>query len=211
MCRLLYVRSNKPFRMQTHLQRFTAICSSSKEYQGHGWGCAWQENGKWCSYKNINPIWEDNFTPFRTSTVLIAHARSAFRDRDIAIENNMPFLEDDVVFAFNGELHSVRIREQGKTGAHKIFNYIQRFNRFGLYGGLEKAVSLIGKQSTYIRAMNIILADPNQAVVATTFNEHPSYFTMYVKARNGQTIICSQPYAGENDWQPIANNTVKVF
>jgi len=34
----------------------------------------------------------------------VAHARSAFEDKDIVVENNMPFTDGERVFIFNGEL-----------------------------------------------------------------------------------------------------------
>lgn len=211
MCRLLYVRSSTPFRMSTHLKQFAAICKNSKEFQGHGWGCAWLEQGVWKQYKNINPVWEDDLERFTNTTALVAHARSAFRNRDIHTDNNMPFIKDDMVFAFNGELHGVRIREQGRTGAHKIFNYIHRFRVLGLQAGLEKAVRLITTRSKYIRAMNIILADHKQAVVATGFNEDEAYFSLHTKQLPDGVIICSQPYANGQNWQTISNHTIRLI
>ena len=43
MCRLLCVRSDEAFEMEGHLAAFAAIARNSREYQGHGWGCAWLE------------------------------------------------------------------------------------------------------------------------------------------------------------------------
>ncbi len=128
MCRLLYVRNKVEFKISDQLQKFAEISKSSKEYQGHGWGCAYLENNSWKYYKNIAPIWDDDLTQLGKTTLLIAHARSAFQDKDIVVENNMPFYDDDYVFIFNGELHGVKIKENGRIGAEKIFN-----NSFNVY------------------------------------------------------------------------------
>jgi len=123
MCRLLVVRSERPFAISPHLEKFSHISKHSKEYQGHGWGCAYKDSrGEWALYRNICPIWEDNVSAFPVTTLLVAHARSAFEDRDIRVENNMPFFDGRYVYIFNGELRGVRIREQGRIGAEKIFN-----------------------------------------------------------------------------------------
>ncbi|MCG8607921.1 class II glutamine amidotransferase, partial [bacterium] len=128
MCRLLLVRSQKPFSIREHLIQFSKISENSKEYQGHGWGCAYLHNQEWKLYKNIRPVWEDDLNGFGKTSLLLAHARSAFKNQQIAIENNMPFFNDRFMFIFNGELHGVRIKETGRTGAEKIFNYFRRFD-----------------------------------------------------------------------------------
>ena len=38
--RLLTVRAKRPFAIASHLEKFARIAKNSKEYQGHGWGCA---------------------------------------------------------------------------------------------------------------------------------------------------------------------------
>ena len=97
MCRLLLVKATRPFGVQEQLEQLAHISQHSKEYQGHGWGCAFLEDGQWKLYKNINPIWEDDLSQFGMTTLLLGHARSAFKDEGITIENNMPFYDDPYV------------------------------------------------------------------------------------------------------------------
>ena len=211
MCRLLTVRSEKPFAIMPHLGKFADIARNSKEYQGHGWGCSYRdESGLWRFYKNINPVWEDDLSRFGATTLLVAHARSAFEDRDIVIENNMPFFDGRTVFIFNGELRGVQIREQGRIGAEKIFNFIRRFDRGDTLKALEKAVGIIKKRTRYIRGMNIIMVNEGGIFVSSFFNEDEEYFTM--RYREGtELIICSEPYPSGKKWQRIANNSVRVW
>ena len=211
MCRLLTVRSEKPFAIMPHLEKFADIARNSKEYQGHGWGCSYRdESGLWRFYKNINPVWEDDLSRFGATTLLVAHARSAFEDRDIVIENNMPFFDGRTVFVFNGELRGVQIREQGGIGAEKIFNFIRRFDREDTLKALEKAVGIIKKRTRYIRGMNIIMVNEGGVFVSSFFNEDEEYFTM--RYREGtELIICSEPYPSGKKWQRIANNSVRVW
>lgn len=209
MCRLLYIKSDKPFQIADHLGPFAQIAKDSKEYQGHGWGCSFLHRGKWKHYKNILPVWEDDFHRFGSTTLLIAHARSAFRDKDIRIENNMPFVSGNHVFIFNGELHGVRIREEGRIGAEKIFNFILRQNKNDMVTALIRSMAIIEKRSRYLRALNCIIANLNYAWLASFFNEDEGYFTMHQKKDENLQIVCSEPYSGEPGWKPIPNKTIR--
>ena len=211
MCRLLTIRSKTAFSIEPHLKKFADIAKNSKEYQGHGWGCAYlDEEAGWKFYKNINPVWQDNLSWFGKTTLLTVHARSAFEDRDIVVENNMPFFDGRTVFIFNGELRGVKIREKGRIGAEKIFNYIRRFDQGDTCAALIKAVDIIKKRTRHIRGMNIIMVNDGGIFVSSYFNEDDTYFTMsYREGR--ELVICSAPYPGENNWQPIANNSVRAW
>ncbi len=160
------------FRSSDHLTRFAFVCRNSKEYQGHGWGCAWKDDDQnWQIYRNIRPIWEDDLSRFPRTSLLVAHARSAFEDKDIAVENNMPFSDGERVFIFNGELSGVKIREQGRIGAEKIFNFIRRFDSGDTLAALKKAVGIIRNRTRFIRAMNIIMVKERNIYLSTFFTE----------------------------------------
>ena len=197
--------------MEPHLRKFADIAKNSKEYQGHGWGCAYlDEATDWKFYKNINPVWQDDFSQFGKTSLLVAHARSAFEDRDIVIENNMPFFDGHTVFIFNGELRGVKIRAEGRIGAEKIFNTIRRFDKGDTGTALTKAVDIIKKRTRTIRGMNIIMVNDTGIFVSSHFTEDQAYFTMsYREGR--ELIICSAPYPGEKNWLPIANDSVRFW
>ena len=211
MCRLLTIKSETPFAITPHLEKFADIAKYSKEYQGHGWGCAYLDaSAGWQFYKNINPVWQDDFSQFGETKLLVVHARSAFEDRNIVIENNMPFFDGRTVYIFNGELRGVKIREQGRIGAEKIFNYIRRFDNGDTRQALAKAVGIIRKRTRYIRGMNIIMANDKGIFVSSYFTEDEDYFTL--RYREGrELVICSAPYPAEKNWQKIANDSVRVW
>lgn len=206
MCRLLFIKSITEFNISDHLNVFSEICKNSKEYQGHGWGCSYLIDNEWKHYKNISPIWEDDTSHFPTTSRLIVHARSAFQDKDIVVENNMPFYDDQHIFIFNGELQGVKIKSDGRIGAEKIFNFIKRFNKNDMLSALQKGVSIINKRSTYVRAMNIIISDRDKVYVSSNYNEDPDYFGMHYKQTDDQLIICSEIYPNESGWNKIDNN-----
>lgn len=207
MCRLMFIKSREHFSIPEYLDKFADVCKKSKEYQGHGWGLSFLKGNEWIQYKNINPIWEDDFSQFAETNRLIVHARSAFRDKDIFIENNMPFYNDKYVFVFNGELNGVKINSEGRIGAEKIFNFIYRFDNGNIKEAVEKGVKIINNRTKYIRAMNFIIADKNRAILNTQFNEDENYFTMNLKRDENRLIICSDPL-DNSKWESIPNNTI---
>ncbi len=207
MCRLLFVKSETEFSIQEYLEKFALISKQSKEFQGHGWGCSYLSDNNWNHYKNILPVWEDDLTRFGKTNLLIAHARSAFKDEGISVENNMPFYDDRYVFVFNGELRGVKINSEGRIGAEKIFNYIKRFDKGNMHDAILKATGIINKKTSYIRAMNIIMCDKENTYAYSLFNEDPGYFTMYFK-NDSALVISSMKFSGEDSWTPIENNTL---
>lgn len=211
MCRLLTIRAQAPFAIGPHLETFSGIAKNSKEYQGHGWGCAYQDPaGHWQFYRDIRPIWEDDLSRFGETSLLVAHARSAFEDKDIVVENNMPFFDGRTVYIFNGELRGVKIREEGRIGAEKIYNYIRRFDKGNTQQALMKAVGIIKKRTRHIRGMNIIMVNETGIFVSSYFTEDPSYFTMSYR-EGDDLIICSDPYPFEKNWRKIANDSVRKW
>lgn len=211
MCRLLYIRADTPFAIRDHLEVFAEISKNSPEYQGHGWGCAWEREGQWQFHHDIRPIWEDDVTAFGTTTLLVAHARSAFRDEGICVENNMPFFDGRHVFIFNGELQGVRIREEGRIGAEKIFNYVKRFDTDDVFESIKRGVGVIEKRTRYIRAMNFIMSSLDAAYMTTIFGENPDYFQLHRRRETAMDLVCSVAYPGERNWEAIDNQTITTL
>jgi glutamine amidotransferase len=155
-------------------------------------------------------VWEDDFSPFPSTTLLVAHARSAFEDKNIVVENNMPFSDGKAVFIFNGELRGVKIKEEGRIGAEKIFNFIRRFDSGDPLAALKKATAIIRNRTQYIRGMNIIMVKDRSIYLSTFFQGDPEYFTMHSK-ENGSLILCSEAFPSEQGWRDIPNDSVRVW
>lgn len=211
MCRLLCIKSHEPFDVGERLGHLADISRRSKEFQGHGWGCAYLEHGEWRVYRNIKPIWEDDLRQFGRTTLLVGHARSAFRDENIAVENNMPFSDGRYVFAFNGELQGVRIKEAGRIGAEKIFNFVKRFDKGDMEAALARGMTILEKRTRYVRAMNMILADTDRVYVASLFNEDPEYFGLRVRRCPRETVISSETVSDPENWTRLPNRSVESF
>jgi len=211
MCRLLAVKSDNPFNIARHLKEFSVICRNSKEYQGHGWGLAFIKNKEWKTHHSFLPIWEEDLSVFGSTNTLMAHARSAFRDQHINVENNMPFCSQHYVFIFNGELHRVRINSKGRIGAEKLFNFIKRFDQGDLFEAIRRGVSVIRKRSEFIRGMNFIIGDGKKFYINSFFTEDEEYFTMHYKRKSSTLMVCSKPYPNQYDWKKIKNQTMEVM
>ena len=203
------VRGAHEFDTRPHIEALASIAENSKEYQGHGWGFAWLEGNAWRMYHDIRPVWEDDFNDFPKTKALVVHARSAFRDEGIVVENNMPFGDEQLVFAFNGELRGVRVKAEGRIGAEKIFNYIKRFDKGDIQQALTKGTDVINKRTRYVRAMNIVMASADQGLVSSHFGEDPEYFQLRTLDEDGLSIVCSEVYPGSDEakWGKVENGT----
>jgi glutamine amidotransferase len=209
MCRFLLVASDKDFEIQPYMEAFAKLCRSSSEYQGHGWGMLSGSNGSRELTLRTQPIWQHDFSGAGSSRFLLAHARSAFRDGEVALRYNMPFVDGRYAFVFNGELHGVRIRADGDSGAEKIFKLVRRLDRGDPGAALRSAMSLLRRRSRHIRAVNLILTDGRRAWVSSYFSEQPEYFTLHISRRPGLVAICSEALGGDRDWSELPNGTIE--
>jgi glutamine amidotransferase len=195
--------------MRPYLESFAELCRSSSEYQGHGWGMLSGSNGSRELYRRTRPIWQHDFAGFHSSRFLLVHARSAFRDGAVELRYNMPFVDGRYAFVFNGELHGVRIRVEGSTGAEKIFNLVRRLDRGDPGAALRNAMTVLRRRSRYIRAANMILTDGRRAWVSSYFDEQPEYFTLHVARRADLVAVCSEPLPDDGDWSKLPNASIE--
>ena len=94
-----------------------------------------------------------------------------------------------------------RLAERG--GFHHPAVYMAEAVRRG--GGV------IEKRTRYVRAMNFIMASLHSSYLATVSGENPDYFQLHRRRTLGLELVCSVPYPGERDWQPIDNHTVTAL
>ncbi len=221
MCRLLALRADEPIELGAWLPLFAEACRTSKEYQGHGWGVAWRENGGWRRYRSVRPIWEDAAPSLPRSTVFVVHARSAFRNEGIVVENNMPFLGDDLAFAFNGELRGVRLSAPGATGAAKLMHLLERFRGVpdaDPGAALTRLADVVRRRTEYVRALNVVAGLGEDVWLHNEYSEDPEYFTLH-EARTtmeavAMDVACSEALEGPGEtlaWRPLGNGTTRLL
>jgi len=209
MCRLLYMEATEPLEPGPLLERFAAVCEASEEYQGHGWGAVWIEDGRWRGHRSLTPVWEEPALRLPSTARLLVHARSAFRDLGIELTNNMPFRRGDRVFAFNGELHGVRLRAPGRIGAEKIFN-LHDTGDGDPRTRAARVRDLLIARTRRILGMNWILCDGGHTVLSTYTGERPDYYTMHRRTEAGRLVICSEPLDGGPGWEPVPEGVQEV-
>jgi len=209
MCRLLYLNTTEPRDPAPLLNRFADICRDSDEYQGHGWGAAWWNGTDWWTLHSLTPIWQETALEIPPVTRLLVHARSAFRDQGIALENNMPFRRGQQVFAFNGELHGVRVRASGRIGAEKIFN-LHRPETSDPAAEAARVRETLIKKTRRIIGMNWILCDGHSTIVSSHTGERTDYYTLHRLTTADATLICSEPLDHDPGWQALAPGIQEV-
>jgi hypothetical protein len=216
MCRMLGIQTDVSFDPTPWIRAFAEHCEASQEYQGHGWGVTWWTDHGWRRYRTLRPIWEDRFAPPPT-TGLLVHARSAFRNEGIELDNNMPFVDEGLAFAFNGELHGVRLAIPGDTGAARLFRLLGRFVASGdgdQGAALRRLDQVVTGRSRYVRALNLLVANRRDLIFSTRFGEDEDYFTMHAttlaagEAGPGMRIVASEPLRAprpDAEWRPLPN------
>jgi glutamine amidotransferase len=202
MCRILAVRAREPLVLADVLRPFAAMARASREFQGDGWGVAWWTGAAWDRYRSVRPIWDEDLTRFGKHRVCLVHARSAFRNEGIDEANNMPFLAGGDAFVFNGELRGVRIAEEGRIGAEKLFNLFRRIKP-STTDDWNRAAGVVTARTRYVRAMNFVFAKPDAFTTLSMFNEDPEYFTMHLRRDARGAMVCSEPLDGFEGWSPI--------
>jgi len=183
MCRLLALRAAELFDPVPWIAPFAERCRESKEYQGHGWGVSWWDGARWERYRSVTPIWDDVPERLPASSLVLVHARSAFRNEGIVVENNMPFMEDGLAFAFNGELRGVRLNAPGETGAARLFHLLRRFRDSAAsdptLAALDRLDRVVTSRTEYVRALNTLVSDGRDVWAGSHFSEDPDYFTLW--------------------------------
>ena len=207
MCRFLVLRGEQAFTPTPIWEAIRERCETSPEYQGHGWGACWRINGEWARYRSLTPIWEDRPELPERVDFFVVHARSAFRDEGIELDNNMPFYRGDRIFVFNGELRGVRMRVPGRIGAEKVFHLIEQQDP-DLEASIAKTDRLLTAKSERIRAMNLAVTDGDAIHAICRYSESPEYFTLYF--RTGDIAgVCSE--ALDSSYSPMANGEQRVL
>lgn len=218
MCRFFALRAQTPIDPVPWVASFAERCEFSKEYQGHGWGVSWWDGRRWRRYRSVRPIWEDVPEELPASPLVLVHARSAFRNEGIVVGNNMPFLGDDLAFAFNGELRGVRLSVPGETGAAKLFELLRRFRAaedVEVVDALRRVDRVVTARTEYVRALNTVVSDGRDLWAGSRYSEDPEYFTLWhawlPKLAGGTAAVSSERFDASGyvpNWRPMPHGEI---
>lgn len=202
--------SKENIKINDYLKEFADICEKSltpdNDRQKDGWGIFTLEQ----YYKSIKPIWTEKFLfdKFLSSKLLVVHSRSAHSNEN-DIELNQPYVDQGLVFIFNGLLKNVKIKIDGKIGAQKLFNLIKKIYQENNNDYWKKFFKYVIDNTEFIVGMNIILLDLNlkKLNLISVFNKHPDYFTLRLYQDENLIIVCSQPLSKFN-FQKLPSETI---
>ena len=220
MCRFLLARFEKPIDPQPLLRDFAVMCQRSRapdgDWQGDGYGIAWQKDSQWHLHKSLKPIWQDEdiFSKVGATNLLVAHSRSAgFPQHKGNIEFNQPYVEDSLCFVFNGMIRGVNLpfAVEGAIGAQKIFSLIKNMvKKDKPETVLQKIDALMLENSDKIEGMNIGLIQKNGIFVLCEYANNESYFGLHFYQDESVSIVCSEPI-GNAEWKTMSKGLVKIL
>jgi len=147
----------------------------------------WQDHREFFAIKNI-----------KKAKLFIAHARSAsFRNHKNQIEFNQPFIEENLVFVFNGFLKKVFIpyNLDGKIGTQKIFNLIIKIKKeeTDLKTSIKKAIKNIKDNTKQIFGLNFLIFDGQKLYVYSLATINKEYYQLYLYKDEDIFSLSSSP------------------
>lgn len=220
MCRFLLAKSKENLHPKKLLAEFASMCQKSQapdgDWQGDGWGIAWQENATWKFKKSLLPIWKEHniFAQIPKTTLFVVHARSAgFPQHKNNLEFNQPYLQDNLCFVFNGMIRGVKIPKvlDGQIGAQKIFSFVkEELKHNNVENSLKNLDKTIIRYSRLVEGMNVGLVVDQTFYILCEYSRHPSYFSLRYFQNSDLTLVCSEMVA-DYQWKSMTKGEIRVF
>ncbi len=182
-----------------------------------GWGVAYLQKGTWKIVKSTQAIYHDrkiNSLRKVTSSVVLIHARG-MDSCGVSLRNTHPFHEGKFVFCHNGLIsgkinYDKKYKPKGETDSERLFyNILTNFD----IKNPARSVRTTLLQFTKLTGTNIILASPQQTIVAVRENNYPIYFTMHIGKSKDAIIISSEKISSikHMSWKPLSQGKVAVI
>lgn len=220
MCRFFLVKSKKELKPENLLKDFSMMCQKSHapdgDWQGDGWGIAWQENGIWKSKKSLSPIWKEKnkFSSIPQTKLFAVHARSAgFPQHKNNLDFNQPYIGDNLCFVFNGMIRGVQIPRilEGQIGAQKIFSFLkQEIKNNKEKEALKNLDKTMLRNSKLVEGMNVGLVFNDTFYILCEYSHQSSYFSLHYFKNNDLTLVCSEKI-GNYQWKTMAKGEIQVL
>ena len=215
--------SAEPRDIGPYLASLALFCASGNLVEGwekrpggnhpNGWGVAWRAGDEIRMVKSGNPAASDPLlSDVRACTDrFIGHVRYASDPGTVCVANSHPFQALGVTLAHNGTFY-------GKIGAEGDARHVSDSVVFleiladrwtertlpGLSEALRGILSdreLVGEYS----ASNLLIAVGNRLFAFRRDQRDGEYYTLYLKSREGLTVVASQPLDGSDGWRLLAD------
>ena len=175
-----------------------------------GWGISYLKHNRWITKKSTKPIFKDqNISKhFSIQTpIFLAHVRKT-SGTSISYENTHPFhiktkhhkpndpILQNITFCHNGSINdnitfdTSLFTPQGQTDTEQLLYAI--LTEYHQTNNLIQSIQHQIKQLQNYSGTNIILATPQQTIIALAKNKYPKYFQMYLHQTKNYTIISSE-------------------
>ena len=182
-----------------------------------GWGVAYLQKSSWKIVKSTKAIYQDKtIDSLRSvkSKAMLIHVRSMIGS-DLSVHNTHPFQEEKFVFCHNGFIdekisYDPRYKLKGKTDSEQLFySILTNLNKKDLAASVRNTLLQYKK----LTGTNIILASPQQTIVAVRENNYPTYYTMHIGKGRNALIISSEkiPSIKHMSWKLLSQGEVAVI
>ncbi|MGQ9619076.1 MAG: class II glutamine amidotransferase [Candidatus Aminicenantia bacterium] len=215
------IKSTSLFCGREILREFAENCERIKtpegDWQGDGWGIAYEYEDRWHVLKSTRPIWEEKkFLEYLPeSRFFILHARSAsFQNQKNFIDYNQPFVSEPFSFVFNGFIKGVSIpfKTKGEIGSQRIWYIIQNLLKNNSpENSLAKLKNLILGNSKSVFALNVGLCDMENIYALCFFRENPEYYTLFYSKTPSLTLISSIAIIKNYDFKKLKSGEIVIL
>jgi glutamine amidotransferase len=220
---LIGFASGEPRDVTPYLTSLARFCESGNLVAGwerrpggnhpDGWGVAWRAGDEIRMVKSGSPAASDPllFGMRAVTDRFIGHVRYASNPETVCAANSHPFQVLGVTLAHNGTFYG-KIGAEGdvrKVSDTVVFlELLEERWRERTLGGLSETLrgilsdhELVGKYS----AANLLIATGNELFAFRRFHRNGEYYTLYMKSREGLSVVASEPLDAEPGWRLLAD------
>lgn len=221
MSRFLFINKKERFDIETDLTVFAENAEMNHtpegNWQGDGWGISWLDPlGGWREFKLFMPIWKnkDFLYMFTPSNTFLMHVRTlAAEEEYISEEHNLPFTNENISFAFDGDLIESEIGTANKLIADKFWETIKTFDLNNLENEFKNFCENINLETEALKAANLVLCNKENVYVYSKYKtELESYYQLNYVIDENKIVFSSQEMNIEDitTWQKLGNGEFKA-
>ncbi len=222
MCRMIAFASAAPCDIAPFLSHLARFCRSGNLVAGwprrpegnhpDGWGFAYRRAGAMSVVRSGKPATADPALGgvAAKTTRFIGHVRYASNPATVNAGNAHPFLSGAVTLAHNGTFQGRIGREADNRNVSDTLVFTELLAaqwRDRTHEGLREALSGLLGDSALVgdySAANMLIAGGDSLFALRKYRKNPEYYTLYVHAGEGMTVVASEPLDDRPGWRLLA-------